>query len=198
MLKLKSINTQYSDEELLELLKLGDAKAFEFIYLKYWRKMFSIAYNWVKSEEIAKELVQDLFASIWEKRENISIHKTLSAYINASIRYIVFDYIDAKNVRQKYLKHYKESTLEVDNSTQEKLSFDELTVLLEKGIAALPEKAQSVFTMSKRDHLSAKEIAERLNISVKTVEYHLHNAKNYLKRNCKDFIVSVTIILLAS
>jgi RNA polymerase sigma-70 factor (family 1) len=197
MLKLKSTNTEYSDEELLDLLRLGDAKAFELIYLKYWRKMFSIAYNWVKSEEIAKELVQDLFTSIWEKRENLIIHKTLSAYINASIRYIVFDFIDAKNVRQRYLKHYKESAQFIDNSTQEKLSYDELSLILEKGIQSLPEKAQSVFNMSKREHLSAKEIAERLNISVKTVEYHLNNAKNYLRKNCKDFIVSIALMLIS-
>ncbi|CAN5128899.1 RNA polymerase sigma-70 factor [soil metagenome] len=186
---------EYDDHSLLLLLQQGDERAFEILYLRYWDKLLSVCHHWLKSEEIAKEMVQDVFVNLWAKREKITIYKSFKSYLFTSVKYRIFDHIDAENIRLKFSEESKMLNRDIDNSTEEKLSFDEVYFLVENEVQKLPKKSKAVFDLRRENH-SVKEIAELLNISQKTVEYHISKANKQLKNNLGDLVTMASFIYL--
>ncbi|WP_236676127.1 sigma factor [Chryseolinea lacunae] len=84
--------TDLSDERLLALLKDGHEEAFDHLYFRYRNKLLSVAYNRLKSKETAEEIVQDVFADIWQKRETLHVRNNVSSYLCTAIKYAVLDY----------------------------------------------------------------------------------------------------------
>ena len=176
------------DQELVELLKKGDHKAFEKIYLNYWEKLYSVAYKWTNCRETSKELVQDLFLKLWDKRETLHIYRSLNSYIFSFIKYLIYNHLDSQKVKDKHLASLRpENNLEY--TTDQKLSFDELYQLLDVEIGNLPEKTKNVFQLSRQHNLSNKEIAQKLEISEKTVEFHLTKSIKRIKSGIKDYLL---------
>lgn len=181
----------HNERELVELLKKGDHKAFEEIYNKYWEKLYSVAFSWTHCKETSKELVQDLFLKLWDKRENLEIYKSLNSYVYSFIKYLIYNHLDSKKVKEKHLTSIK-SDQNFDYSTDQKLSFDELYGLLDVQINNLPEKTKNVFQLSRQQNLTNKEIAKKLDISEKTVEFHVTKSLKKIKTGIKDYLIAIT------
>lgn len=184
---------EYDDHALILLLQHSDEKAFEILYLRYWDQLLSVCQHWIKSEETAKEVIQDVFVKLWENREKILIYKSFKSYIFTSVKYRIFDHIDAENVRLKFSAESKKLNSDIDNSTEENLSFDEIYFLVENEVQKLPTKSRTVFDLRREEH-SIKEIAEVLNISPKTVEYHLSKANKQLRNHLGDLVTVASFI----
>jgi RNA polymerase sigma-70 factor (family 1) len=191
----------YSDEGLLKLLKQQELGAFEEIYLRYWKKLYSAAYKRVQSREISEELVQDIFTSLWVNREVLNI-EVLSSYLCSAIKYKVINYLEKEITRRNYSEIQLSTAVSAVNSTEETVLLNELNRALEREIQKLPPKRQQIFKMSRQDHLSIKQVASNLGISEKTAENQLGKALKVLKLNLKHFnifmITFLAIILIGN
>ena len=177
------------DKVLTVLLQNGDELAFTEIYNRYWDKLFAIAANKLKDLDEAEEIVQDIFVSLWKRREEIGSIEILSPYLAVSVKYRVIKCLDKRNSRQKYTDYSQRITSIADDSTEQWLEFEELRSRLAIFVADLPEKCRLVFRLSRESGFSQKRIASELGISEKTVEAHLGKALKTLRARLSSFLL---------
>ncbi|QQT27243.1 RNA polymerase sigma-70 factor [Sphingobacterium spiritivorum] len=177
----------YTDSDLINALMRGEHAAFTEIYKRYWKRLFYIAAKKLHDPEEAEEIVQQIFVSMWNRRENLQINTSLNAYLATSVKYRIIKVMDKLYHQQKYADSITSRNL--DDSTQEWLAFLDLKEILNKSISELPEKCQLVFRMSREQYMSQKDIAAALNISEKTVEAHLGKAIKTLRQKLNRFLL---------
>lgn len=181
-----------SDEHLVKMLTEGNELAFDHIYKKYWESVYVRAYKILQDEDTCQDLVQDIFISLWTKRLTISINN-LSAYLHQAAKLRVFQYLRDGKTAQRHLDQMK--LVEAQDTLQEQLQFDETNQLLMDALSELPEKCREVFQLSRFEQLSHKEIAERLDISTKTVENHITKALKHIRLYIKELIILFYLLM---
>ncbi|MNJ98903.1 ECF RNA polymerase sigma factor SigW [compost metagenome] len=175
---------QVSDAELVVQLKAGDHAAYSEIYERYSYVLISHAYRKLQDVEEAKDVVQELFTNIWYKRESLNVFR-LDAYLYGTMRNQVLHFMAHQKVITKYttsLSYYLESGVRSQDSIMVE---NELLQLFEQELAALPAKMRTVFEMSRGEGLSYKQIAEKLDISDKTVKKQIHNATKIFRKKLR-------------
>jgi RNA polymerase sigma-70 factor (family 1) len=182
----------WTDEALVRALWNEDKQAFAEIYERYWELLLGVAYRKLNSREAAEEVVQDLFAALWLKRHAQDIH-ALKSYLLTAVKYRVIDVLKARIIQASYLEHSRVHVLAEDHSTEETVAADDLSVALLQSLMRLPEHTREVFRLSRLEHQTVPEIAVRLNISRKTVEYHLTRALKVLRVSLRDFLALLLI-----
>jgi len=186
-----------SDEELSVLLSQEVTAAFHEIFNRYWTQLYTTAYKRVRSKETAEEIVQDLFTSLWVKRKEIRIHKSLAGYLFTSIRYLVLNHMEKEAVRKNYKNSLHVVNPVYQNPTEETVLLNDLARKIDKEIDLLPVKCRSVFELSRKEYKTNKEIAAMLGISEKTVENHLTKAITRLRLNLNDVISLALVVWFA-
>ena len=186
-----------NETQTLAALKAGDKRAFDLIYDHYWKQLFLFAFKKVQSEEIAKDLVQDLFVSLWVKKETFIISTSLSAYLFTALKYIILDYIRANITRQNYLSSLKITFLSSpDHSdTADKLTQNEITFLLDQTLESMPPKMKEIFELSRKHGYSIEEIAIKLSISQQTVKNQITNALRKARIALSDYLLFISLML---
>lgn len=184
----------YSDQQLIDALNEGSAEAFDILFETYWYKAYRTAYEKVKSRETAKEITQDFFMSLWDKRGNLAINN-FSHYLKSSIKYRAIDFIRARIVQEKYWGYYKIFIPQNENSTEKIVAFNELVDTIEKGMIGVPEKSRKIFYLNRLEGKSVKEIAHIFHLSEKAIEYHLTRTLKVLRVHLKDFILILAGLL---
>lgn len=168
------------EKELLARLQVGDEEAFELVYRQYYAVLYLHAYKKLGDREVAKDLVQDLFAVIWQNRESLHIQSSLSAYLYSSVRNRILDIWAKEKNRNKYLASLSipidHSNSSVDSILQEKM----LAEQIENTLLKLPPRVRQIFEMSRKHYLTYREIAEQLNLSE-------HTVRSYMKEAIKVF-----------
>jgi RNA polymerase sigma-70 factor (family 1) len=182
----------WPDAELLALLRLDDRKAFEMLYNKYSPKIYHVAYNLFRDKAICEDLVQELFIDLWTKRNNLNI-SSLEWYLKVAIKNRVLMYI---RTQKATLDLSAIAMLTEKYATDSKLLQNDISTILENNVERLPEKCRQIFTLSRKEYLSNKEIASRLNISIKTVENQMTIALRYLRAGLTDYLPVVIAALL--
>ena len=185
----------FPDESLLVLLKKGDVAAFEELYNRYWSKLYSNAYNRIRVSEVAEEIVQDFFTSVWINRETLSVHSSFNNYTYTAIRNLVFKYYQKEYNSKKYEEARKLELIESDFSTEQLIELNDLKKVLDHEVESLPPKCRGVFNLSRKEYKSNKEIAAILEISEKTVENHITKALKVLRLSVKDITTSLLIYI---
>jgi|GEM_PF-106603 len=170
-----------SDDELVCLLEEGDSKAYAETYQRYWAILFRHARKMLQNDDEAKDVVQDLFAALWTKRTELNLTGSLSSYLYSATRYKVFDLIDKNKVRSHYLASLDEYIQEGNYSADDSIREKQLAILIEKEVSMLPSKMREVFELSRKNNLSYKEIALKMDISDQTVKKQIHNAIKILR-----------------
>ena len=178
-----------SDLELITLMKQHDQAAFTEIYQRYWKKLFTVATNKIQDLEEAREIVQNVFISLWNRREQLEINSSLQNYLAVSVKYRVINLLARLNTKRFYLDSLDQA--EIDDSTQQWLDFMELKEQLSKLVNDLPEKCRIVFIMSREEGHSHKEISKKLGISEKTIEGHLTKAIKLLKDQLNNYFLTL-------
>lgn len=181
----------FSDDRLIALIQENDLTAFEHIYNKYWSKLYLSAYNILRDRQVSEDITQEVLVNLWIKRTTLQV-ASLNAYLYTAVRYQVFNVLRSGKVKAGLFNSLEE--LFSNNGGEEILSEKEINRLLEQGIAELPDKCRQIFIMSRKEHLSTKEIAERLGISPKTVENQLTIALNRLRKTLGDFVCMALIM----
>ncbi len=181
-----------SDQELVQLLKNDDEKAFELIYERYWKKLYTLAFNLLRDPAVCQDLIQDVFYQLWVKRRVHSI-ASLPPYLFTSVRHAVYKavkmrkaVIDAASLAE---------SLSTESPALNSLHEKDILGILSETVAALPKKCRQIFLLSREQYLSNHEIAEQLNISPKTVENQLTIALRRLRTSLEVFF-SMLILLL--
>jgi len=179
------------DSELYSLLRDNDSGAFKEIYLRFWKELFIHACRKIADQDVAKELVQNIFLKLWEKRSLTNVDN-LRFYLFASLRYNIIGIYKTQLVHQRFLSRF---FFEAESrSPEQDLNAAELQRDLELGISMLPAKTKRIFELSRVDFLTAREIAEILHISEKAVEYHICRSIKILRVHLKEHLL---ILILA-
>ena len=173
---------------------LTPAEKVEVLFRKYYAALCKSLYKVLRDATIAEDIVQEVFLKVWEKRESLQMDEAVQSYL----------YRSCYNTALNFLKQQKRNTdidsLELSvagaDTAEKDLSFLEAEAEILKAIDALPPKTKLVFSLSRFEELSYKEIAERLDISVKSVEKHMGIALQRLRENLKDYLVAVFLVLL--
>ena len=171
----------YSDEQLVNLLKSGDHNAYTEIYTRFKSVLYVHAYNKLRNTEEAKDIVQDLFLSLWNNKIDFSRTENLSAYLYTAVRNRVFRLIERKGLASNHLNSIFQSVNGGNNITDYRVRERMLATMIDKEVDALPPKMKEVFLLSRKNNLSHKEIAEQLGISDVTVKKQVNNALKILK-----------------
>lgn len=188
---------QADDQALYVRLKQGDEHAFKALFHKYYAAMCQFAYQTLKDSDMAEETVQELFVRIWEKRAVLSIETSVSHYLFRAVRNHCLNQLQHQKVRQQYASRMMENAEQEIDWQPFYLEVD-LMERIEKSIASMPPKRQEIFRLSREQGLKYKEIADMLNISVKTVEAQMGLALKHLRDELKDFnhsLISLFFIL---
>lgn len=182
----------WPDADLLELLRLDDRKAFEILYEKYSPKLYYAAYNLFRDKDVCEDLVQELFIDLWAKRSELKI-ASLEWYLKVAIKNRVLVYI---RTQRATLDVSAIEALAERYSADSRLLQHDISRVLEDNVAQLPEKCRQIFTLSRKEYLSNKEIATRLGISIKTVENQMTIALRYLRSGLTDYLPTIAVLLL--
>lgn len=185
-----------SESEMLSLLKRGSHKAMEDIYLRHWEDVLDAAYKRVRDEEIAQDICQEIFISLWENRAHIQLKGALSAYFLGAVKYRVINYFRSFQVKEK---HKEDLRLVVygahEVSAAQALLLKELHQEVEQAIQELPEKMRVVFSMSRQEEKSIKEISEALDLSTQTVKNQISSALKVMKKRL-SYLMLVSVFIL--
>jgi RNA polymerase sigma-70 factor (family 1) len=167
-------------DELTQLLLKGDEQAFTCIYNHYWKKLYYIAYKLLKDTDAAEEIVQEVFLTLWKKRETLAI-QNVTHYLSAMTRYAVYRYLS----KEKLSKLREDQLGQINAGAITEIDFDH-KILLEMVTElshTLPEKCRLVFQYNKLQDMSLADVAAELNISQKTAEAHLTKALRLIRAN---------------
>jgi RNA polymerase sigma-70 factor (family 1) len=190
---MKSLSSNYAnDNDLLEAFQKGEKEAFIVIYERFWNRIFLIAYRSTKNREVSEDLVQNLFLKLWDKRDLLHIQQ-IEAYLHSSIRNSAIDYIHSQFVSNKYLDYLKMAAPIEENNTDRVMAVSDLSMLIEEGLTQLPEKSRNIFRMNRLDHSPVEEIAQKLKISEKAVQYHLTKSLKVMRLYLKSIIFTLLV-----
>ncbi len=184
----------YTDIDLLEEMKNGNENSFREIYHRYWKHLYFLALKKVRSSEVAEELVQNVFVSLWNKRATTRI-LCLESYLHTAIKYQVINYLESKIIREKHtIRAFSGQHTEVVDCENIML-MNELNSAIERAIKKLPYKTQAILQLSRFENYSTREISEVMHISEKAVEYHITKSLKLMRTYLKDFLFILIVLL---
>lgn len=173
----------YSEAELLHGLNEGDLAIFQYIYSSYAAELIAFARRNISSKEDCEEIVQEVFESLWARHESINI-ESLRFYLFRMVKNKIANYFRHKAVVHRYEQHFLLFEAVYDNLNEaEKSSEVPLQELVERTIQTLPERCQVAIRLRLTENLSNSEIAERMNITRKTVENYMFTVMNHLRQD---------------
>lgn len=170
-------------------------EAFESLFKTHFKELCFFAQRYVKDIETARELVQESFVALWEKRLNIDVSKSVRAYLGSSVYNKCLNYLrDNKKFNKDILA--AEQLYPMNNKHESDiLVFKEIKNKIDNSIDELPEKCKEIFVLSRYENLKYHEIADKLNISVKTVESQMSKALQHLRYRLAEFLTLLILLL---
>lgn len=164
------------------------------LYNRYWQRLYKTACHYLKDANAAEEITHDVFVSLWEKRKTSQI-ENFQFYIQAVARYHVYKHLKQAKVNLvQYLDQFPESDApQVYNAAAGKLGYEELETELAKLLKDLPRRCREIFWLSRINHLSNQEIADKLHISKRTVENQIALAQKSLRAAYPQFVLAMMV-----
>jgi RNA polymerase sigma-70 factor (ECF subfamily) len=175
------VYSEFSDIELLSLLKAGKHAAFAEIFERYNDLLYTHAYNKVRNKEDARDIVQDVFIKLWNKHEQLEITNNLPGYLYVMTRNATLSLISHKNIVGNYANSFNEYRINHEAVTDHLIREKQFAQIIENEIAALPPRMREAFELSRKHHLTNKQIAERMGISEDTVAFQIKMALKHLR-----------------
>lgn len=180
---------------LVKELSKGNLLAFNSLFREYSNRLYRFALGYLKSEDEAEELVQEVFMIIWEKRADLNAELSFKSYLFTISFNIIRKHFRTKSYLVEYLR--SEKTDELDLHTAEEVSYNSLYHYITRLVDQLPERRKLIFIKSRFEGLSIREIADELKLSHKTVENQLTDALKYMRANLKkESIFSLLFVII--
>lgn len=185
-----------NDKQLVSELRNDDVKAFDALFRKYHGKLFRFSLSLLKNEDDSKEVVQETFLRIWNKRRDIDSSKSFKSFLFTISYNVIIDQLRLKLKNQEY----KKSLFNYFNSknicfNKEEVDYEILNKQIEIAVDELPEKRKQIYKLSREKELSHKEISEKLGISEKTVENQINLSLRHLRKRLGKEVLPVLLFL---
>lgn len=189
------------DHFIIQQLAAGDEAAFTQIYNCYWERLFKFVIRILPDEDDAADVLQETFISFWELREKLQHVRSIKAYLFTMTRNHAFRRFQHRLRQSDYLEKWLASYSEADRYAEQALDTRDLAGAIDSEVDKLPEKMREIFIMSRKEHLSHKEIADRLRISDLTVKKQISNTLKQLRTKMDEtyipYLVFAVVCLLA-
>ncbi len=175
------------EQQLIRKIRKGDIDAFENIFHRFYSGLCSYAESLVNQGEVAEEVVQDVFYNIWKNRENLRINRSIQSYLYRSVYNQSMMFL--RKMRREY---FLEEGVSIENDPltpdpAQLLQLNEVSELISSTLKELPERTREIFRLNRQEGLKYKEIADKLSISVKTVEANMGKALKALRRSLEKY-----------
>ncbi|HYX08326.1 MAG TPA: RNA polymerase sigma-70 factor [Bacteroidales bacterium] len=182
------------DSHIWNQLKIGDKKAFEYIFKNYYLQLCLFSKQYTGNIDDSREVVQDLFIWLWEKRGNLDHLQSVKTYVHSSLRF--------NSIRKRSMDKFR--FIDTTDISEEKfvsgfhdeLEYTELQSVVFKVINRLPDRCREIFELSRYEKHTYKEIAQKLGISVKTVEGQISKALRNIQSGIEKYLIVITGVLL--
>lgn len=168
------------DYFLLHKLKEGDMSAFEVLYIRYAPNIKSFVSAILKNSADADDIVHEIFLKVWENRDSIANVQSFKSYLYSMTRNAVYNKIKRDKVHERFVGFASQNSEAYDSETS--IQTKDLLANINKEIEKLPEKQREIYEMSREEEFTYNEISDKLNISPKTVQYHIGQALAKLKK----------------
>jgi RNA polymerase sigma-70 factor (ECF subfamily) len=176
------------EKAIFNKIRHNDHAAFRSLFDTYYASLCHYASHFLNDDSLSEEVVQELFVKLWEKRETMDVETSVRHYLFRAVRNGCLNQIQHDKVKQLHGKKLKEALMSEDPA-EEYMITPEMILRLEEGIESLPEKRREIFRLSREEGLKYREIAEKLQISVKTVEAQMGAALKALRQKIKVLIL---------
>ena len=192
------MNENTAEEKLIEALCKGSSDAFDMLFHKYSPKLYRFSYSLLKNDEDAKEIVQEVFLRIWNVRGTIDKNKSFKSFLFTMSYNLTISQL-RKKLKEKEYQEFLYEYFGNRSATQFNFfDYDTLKKTIKNTIDELPAKRKEIFILSREEGLSHKQIAEKLGISVKTVENQINLSLKFLKARCgSDFLCLLLFVSLS-
>lgn len=188
-----------TEKDIINGIKQGDEQAFRYLFDHHYALLCQISASFLKDDFLAETIVGDVIFHLWEKRETLDIQISLRAYLVRAVRNRCINYLNQRYVQSETRITPTEEAL-INTSTNQNdhypmaaLLEKELEQEIEKSIQNLPKECRTVFQMSRFEDMKYQEIADKLNISVNTVKYHIKNALAILNKDLSRYLTTILV-----
>jgi RNA polymerase sigma-70 factor (ECF subfamily) len=165
-----------SDTEITGRIRNGDIGQFESLFRSSYVSLVRYAKTLIKDHDTAEEIVQDLFFRLWQDKEKLNIESSLNGYLFRSVHNRCLHYIEHNRVIERHAEEMSYSQSESQDNPSDILNYKELQEKIARILERLPERCGRIFTMSRFEGLKYSEIADKLSVSIKTVEANMGRA----------------------
>jgi RNA polymerase sigma-70 factor (ECF subfamily) len=169
---------------------------FESLFKSLYAALYRYANNLLKDEMQADEVVQETFLKLWEQRSALKIETNIQAYLYRTVHNRIMNIFSHEQVREKYKQAVEHAPRATEHSPIHHLQASELEKKIELALQKVPEKCSIVFNLSRQEELSYREIASRLNLSLKTVENQISKALKILRTELSEYLPTVAALIL--
>jgi RNA polymerase sigma-70 factor (family 1) len=173
------------DHNLVQLLQKGNVAAFDSLFESYSSKLFGFAFKYFKNENDAGELVQEVFVQVWEHRQTLKSEHSFKAYLFTIALNQIRKYFNKKAVSLRYLESLRNVTEKVDDQNYQTDDYESILQQVNLIVQQMPPRRREIFTKSKLEGKSSKEIAAEFNISVGTVDNQVSGALQFIRTQLK-------------
>ncbi len=190
--------TDVLNHSLIHQLKKGDPAAFDLLYERYWKQLFSMAYHRTADEDTSKDIVQNVFISIWQNRDSLKPNTNLEAFLKGAIKFQTLKHFRSEKVKEKVLEHGMKTMAQACYTMHELRPYLELESAIEKQIEKLPERMKKAIKLRNEEY-SIREIADMLKVNEQTVSNNISEGLKLVRENIKlnyiGDVVALTIVL---
>lgn len=183
------------NSEDFALVKNGDIKTYEYIFKKYYDRLCNYAHTLLKSKHESEEVVQQVFITIWNKREYIHIETSLQSYLYRAVHNSSLNKLKQEKIKTNHRSAIKYEMAANAEITSESVAKEELEKSLYAAVDRLPEQCRLTFQLSRFEGLKYQEIADEMNVSIKTVENQIGKALKFLRGELKEFLPLILLYL---
>jgi RNA polymerase sigma-70 factor (ECF subfamily) len=169
-------------------LKAGNAKIFEALFRQWYEPLCRYAHSMLHDQEEAEDIAQKTFCKLWDQREKMEIHTSIKSYLYRMVHNACLNRIKQLQTQSEHHEQIAHSSVSMTNHVEHAMAHKELSNQIELAIAALPERCREVFLLSRMQHLSYIEIAQKMQISPNTVETQIVKALKVLRVKLKDYL----------
>ncbi len=175
-----------TDSEIAGRIRKGDKKEFESLFRSSYVSLVKYSRTLIKDQDTAEEIVQDLFVKIWQEKEKIKIESSLNGYLFRAVHNKCLHYIEHLKVVERHASKVGTGLADPSDDPSEILHYKDLQTKIASILERLPERCGKIFCMSRFEGLKYSEIAEKLSVSVKTVEANMGIALKEFRKELKE------------
>lgn len=183
-----------NDALYIKGLREGDRVVFEQIFREYYPQLCNYARRYIPDKSTAEEVVQDFFCKLWERRGELTITTSFNNYLYKSVTNYCFNHFRKVETDRKFIDFNSENLPEQDGNIHAD-SNDELQERIGRALLELPEKRREIFELSRFEGLKYHEIAEKLDISIKTVETQMTRSLEFMRKYLKEYLTLLAMLL---